>query len=124
MNPYLLYSAAFITGGNIYCLIELLTRARTHYSMFFCSGLAVVTMLFIYTSNRKISPYLFALLAAVIITCLELVFGIIFNIGLGMKVWDYSNLPLNLFGQICLLFSAIWYCFGILIYYAFRLLKI
>ena len=40
---------------------------------------------------------------------LELIFGIIFNINLGMNVWDYSDLPFNLFGQICLPFMIAWF---------------
>lgn len=124
MNSYLLYTMAFFAGGNLYCAIELMSRARTHYSMFFCSGLAIVILLYVYMNNRDISPLVFALIASIVITSLEFIFGAVFNIWLGMSVWDYSNIPYNLMGQICLLFSAIWYGFGILIYYGFRLLKL
>ncbi|MBO3280047.1 putative ABC transporter permease [Intestinimonas butyriciproducens] len=34
--------------------------------------------------------------------------GLVLNICLGMAVWDYSTLPGNLWGQICLPFSALW----------------
>lgn len=124
MNPYLLYSLAFFIGGNLYCGIELLYRARTHYSMFFCAGLAIMILLAVFVNNKSISPIAFALIAAATITSLEFLFGVIFNMWLKMNVWDYSNVPLNLFGQICLPFSLIWFVFGIIIYYAFRLLKI
>ena len=124
MNPYLIYSLAFFVGGNTYCLIEMLYRSRTHYSMFFCAGIAVATLLFIYTQNRGIPPVLFALIAALVITVLELAFGLVFNLWLGCNVWDYSRVPLNLFGQICLPFSAIWFGFGIALFYIFRLIKI
>ena len=36
------------------------------------------------------------------------IFGIIFNLTLGLSVWDYSNIPLNLFGQICAVYSVLW----------------
>ena len=35
--------------------------------------------------------------------------GLILNVWLGLDIWDYSNLPLNLCGQICLWYSALWY---------------
>ena len=34
--------------------------------------------------------------------------GLVLNICLVMAVWDYSTLPGNLWGQICLPFSALW----------------
>jgi len=49
-----------------------------------------------------------AFLSAVGVTLVELVFGLIFNIMLGMRVWDYSKMPLNFLGQICPLFSLFW----------------
>ena len=46
---------------------------------------------------------------AIIITLLELIAGIIVNIILGWNVWDYSNLPGNLLGQICPQFTVLWF---------------
>lgn len=124
MNPYLLFSIAFFAGGNLYCAIELLYRARTHYSMFFCAGFAVMILLYIYLNNKNMSPILFALYAALTITLLEFIFGIIFNMILRMNVWDYSNVPLNILGQICLPFSLIWFAFGLIIYCGFKIIFI
>lgn len=123
MNPYLTYTLLFLFGGNAYCTIELLYRARTHYSMFFCAGLAVIVLYFIYSHNRAINPLLFALIAAAVITALEFIFGVIFNLYLNMNVWDYSAVPLNILGQICLPFCAIWFVFGLIIYAAFSLVN-
>lgn len=39
---------------------------------------------------------------------IELLSGLILNVWLGLGVWDYSNLPLNLLGQICLPFAFLW----------------
>ena len=44
-----------------------------------------------------------------IITGLELISGIIVNIILDWNVWDYSNLPGNLLGQICPQFTVLWF---------------
>lgn len=49
------------------------------------------------------------LMGALIITCLEFYAGLIVNVLLGWNVWDYSKLPLNVMGQICLPFCLIWY---------------
>lgn len=45
----------------------------------------------------------------IIITLLELIVGTIVNIILGWNVWDYSNLPGNLWGQICPQFTVLWF---------------
>ena len=44
-----------------------------------------------------------------IITALEFITGCIVNLWLGWNVWDYSNLPYNLLGQISLKSSVGWY---------------
>ena len=31
------------------------------------------------------------------------------NIGLGWNVWDYSNLPFNIYGQVCVWFIFLWF---------------
>ena len=46
---------------------------------------------------------------AIIITLLELIVGTIVNIILGWNVWDYSNLPGNLWGQTCPQFTVLWF---------------
>lgn len=49
-----------------------------------------------------------SLIGSAIITGLEFIFGFILNIVLKLQVWDYSHLPLNILGQICLPFSLAW----------------
>ena len=120
MNLYTTYTLLFLLGGNAYCGIELLYRARTHYSMFFCAGLSVIVLYYIFVQNSRINPLLFALISTAIITAFEFVFGLIFNMLLKMNIWDYSGVPLNILGQICLPFSAIWFVFGLIIYAIFR----
>ena len=48
------------------------------------------------------------------ITFYEFIFGVILNIWLGLNIWDYSNLPFNILGQICIPFSTIWYFLSII----------
>lgn len=53
------------------------------------------------------------LLGALIVTAAEFCAGYVLNILLGLGIWDYSRLPLNLMGQICLPFSLIWWAVSI-----------
>ena len=48
-------------------------------------------------------------LSTFIITGLELITGLIVNVWLGWDIWDYSDLPYNFKGQICLLYSVLWF---------------
>ena len=41
------------------------------------------------------------LIAATGITVIEFIFGLILNVWLGLNMWDYSNMPGNVLGQIC-----------------------
>ena len=62
---------------------------------------------------KKSSLVFKAILGSAFVTLIEFVFGVIFNIILKKNVWDYSKMPLNLFGQICLLYSFLWCVLGL-----------
>ena len=99
----------FIFGGICYGLMEVIFRGRTHYSMFIAGGICF--SLIILLDNRfggRISLFTLSLLGSAVITAVEFIFGVIFNIWLGMTVWDYSSAPFNLLGQVCLPFSLLW----------------
>lgn len=101
--------ALFVIGGGLYVLIELLARGRSHWSMAVLGGLC---FLLIGAINEHV-PWSLGLiwqmlLGAGIITVLELLTGLLVNVRLGWGVWDYSNIPLNLWGQICLPYSLLW----------------
>lgn len=49
-----------------------------------------------------------ALIGGTLVTCLEFITGVIVNIWLKLGVWDYSGLPLNIMGQVCLPFYFAW----------------
>ena len=104
-----------LAGSVLYCWLEILYRGHTHWSMAICGGVCTSV---IYGINRRFYPYGdvgCALLGALAITLSELVTGCLVNLWLGLGVWDYSHLPLNLWGQICLPFSAVWFllCFPV-----------
>lgn len=97
----------FFLGGTIYVLLELLWRGRSHVSMFCAGGLA---LLLLHGLFLRFALPLFAqcLLGGLVITAIEFVVGAIVNVRLKLNVWDYSKMPLNLYGQVCLPFSLLW----------------
>lgn len=104
------YAILFVVGGMAYCGIELLWRGRTHWTMFIVGG---ICFLFCGSINEFFSWDL-ALwkqmsICAVGVTGIEFLSGIIINIIFKLNVWDYSNLPFNVMGQISLLFSILWF---------------
>ena len=52
-------------------------------------------------------------ICSLIITLLEFVFGVILNIYLKQNIWDYSSIPFNVMGQICLPFTVVWFFLSI-----------
>jgi uncharacterized membrane protein len=107
MRYFINYLCLALAGGFGYCLIEIIYRGRTHYSMFFAG--AIVLSSFYYINNCYQLPFWEkCLIGALIITGIELILGIVFNIIMKENVWDYSNMPLNFLGQICVPFSLIW----------------
>jgi uncharacterized membrane protein len=68
-------------------------------------------------ASPRLNILIKAILCGLIITLVELTFGLIFNVLLGLNVWNYSGEALNLFGQICLPFTLIW---GVLVVIAVR----
>lgn len=96
-------------GGAVYASMELAFRGRTHWTMAVLGGvLFVVIGLFNEVLPWEMSLTLQAVLGSLVVTVVELVAGIVLNCWLGLAIWDYSNLPFNLWGQICLPFSALW----------------
>lgn len=99
---------AFI-GGTFYVMIELAWRGYSHISMFFLGALCFVLLGGINEFfSWELGMVWQMLIGASIVTVLEFIVGIIVNVWLKLEVWDYSNLPLNFMGQICLSFSFAW----------------
>lgn len=99
-----------LAGGFIYGAIEIIFRGYTHPSMFITGGLCLVWVGGLDSFYEKKPPLLLQmLLGGLIITAAEFVCGLIVNIGFGMDVWDYSGLPMNIMGQVCLLFLCFWF---------------
>lgn len=98
-----------LIGGITYVLIELAWRGYSHISMFILGAFCFVLL----GGINEFLPWELGfvwqmLIGAGIVTILELIVGIVVNVWVGLEVWDYSNLPFNFMGQICLPFSFAW----------------
>lgn len=98
----------FLTGAVGYAIVELLWRGRTHPTMMLAGGLSFISFSFIAKEFESAPLIAKAILASLTVTLIELAFGLVFNVWLKMAIWDYSDQPFNLLGQICPLFSVFW----------------
>ncbi len=103
------YIVLFIIGGIGYGVIEILFRGYTHWSMVITGGAAFVSLYIINNTLIDTSIFIKAFLGMIVITALEFTVGIIVNKIFALQVWDYTNMPGNIMGQISLQFSACWY---------------
>lgn len=104
----------FLIGGGIYISIEIvyryiMNRPDTHWSMFILGGLVFIL---IGAINEYIAweiPFWIQdFIGTSIVLILEFIFGCVLNLWLNLEVWDYTNMPFNVLGQICLPFALIW----------------
>jgi hypothetical protein len=103
------YPALFLIGGSVYASLELLTRQRTHPSMFLAGGICLCLIDKICLGSMRHQPVAIKCAAgAGIITAVELAVGLVVNRGMNLNVWDYSDMPGNFMGQICLPYSLLW----------------
>lgn len=99
----------FCVGAILYPLIELLFRGHSHWSMALAGGLALSGLWLVEWRWPQLSLYWKCLLGCLLITVLEFCFGLWFNLHLGLAVWSYAHLPLNVLGQVCLAFCGLWF---------------
>ena len=113
---------SFLMGYFLYCLFEIISRGYTHWTMGITGGL-VLTIL--YGVNRRNGMTLIksCFIGAFIITALELAVGLFDNIIMHWQVWDYSDMPLNFLGQICLPFSCLWFILCAPVYFICKVLR-
>lgn len=100
--------ALFSFGGLTYGLIEILWRRYTHWSMILTGGLCFTVLYRIFKKLTNIAMWKKCFIGSSVITTVELAVGCIVNLWGKLNVWDYSNLPANFCGQICLYYSTLW----------------
>ena len=106
--PIMREAALLAVGGTGYYALELLCRGYSHWSMAVCGGICLNAIYHVNHKLRHKNILLRAGAGALIITAVELVCGCLVNLTFHRNVWDYSHLPLNLLGQICLPFTLLW----------------
>lgn len=103
------YAYLFWFGGSFYVTLEVIYRQYSHISMLILAGLVFIIIdLLNEIWGWETSLILQILVGTVIATIGEFITGCVVNLWLGLNVWDYSNLPFNLYGQVCLQFTLIW----------------
>lgn len=104
-----------LIGGTTYFSIEMLWRGHSHWTMALVGGVCFILI-------GAINEYLpwelgmiqQAFIGASIVTAVELIAGLILNVWLKLGIWDYSNMPFNLWGQICLPFFFAWVALSVI----------
>lgn len=103
------YFAVFAIGGCGYTLLEILWRGHTHWSMTLTGG---VCFCFVYNVNHKFaksSIFKRCAVCSLIITAVEFFVGVLVNLVLRLNVWSYASRPGNILGQVCPLYSVLWF---------------
>lgn len=102
-------------GGTLYFMLEVIYKTATGEPDRISWTMLVLAVILCVPVERAgaelpwhVPLWAQAACCAALVTVTELLAGLIINVWLDMNVWDYSNLPGNLWGQICPQFSAIW----------------
>ena len=100
----------FVFGGLAYFGLEVLFRGHSHWTMFVLGGFLFLILGELTDGLLEWDTPLIwqGVLGSAIVTGTELITGMILNVWLGLGVWDYSGMPFNYKGQICLPFSILW----------------
>lgn len=123
------YVFLYQLGGLLYYYIEVIFRGFSHWSMFILGGFCFLFCSIQNEDRAWEAPLWRQVLRSVLFVLSgEFITGCMVNLWLGWNVWDYSDMPLNIKGQICLpyafLFSGLcliaiilddyirFYCFG------------
>ena len=114
LKAILKHAVLALCGGCVYFLIEMAWRGHSHWTMAVLGGVCFVLI----GDINEFIPWNMPLIlqgaiGSGIVTVLELVSGIILNLWLSLGIWDYSNMPFNLLGQICLPFTLLWVALSI-----------
>lgn len=102
------YLICFLLGGGLYVVLEIFWRGYSHYSMALAGGTCFTLLYGVFTRFPGMHNLVKCILGTLIITSVEFIAGYIVNLRHRLGVWDYSHLPHNLYGQVCLRYSLLW----------------
>ncbi len=83
------------------------------WGMYFVSYLSKIAM----TGIRTVDTVLILMIMAVVMTVIEYIAGVIFIMGMKVKLWDYSHERGNIQGIICPKFTLAWGVLGCFYYF-------
>lgn len=97
--------------GAIYINLEIITRNYTDRVMLLVGGICGVLIGLINQHPKfyKAKIIFQSIIGTLIVLSVEFISGCILNLWLGLNIWDYSHLPLDVMGQICMLYGVIWF---------------
>ena len=99
---------AAAAGFAGYPLLELLWRGYTHVSMAAAGAICVLGLYVLNACRPRPGIGLRCVIGGLYITAVEFLFGVIFNLWLGVGVWDYSDKAFHLLGQVCPENTLLW----------------
>ena len=116
LSEYLFMGAL---GGTLYYMIEIIFRGYSHWSMFLLGGICFIffAQQGLWTKWRE-PLWKQVLWCTAFVVSAEFITGIIVNKVMGWNVWNYTDQPFHLMGQICFPFAVLFsgLCtFGIII---------
>ena len=128
MKTFITLCLLFIVGGTCGWVIELFFRRFAHKKWVnpgFLAGPCLplygtgVVFLYIicsfdysFIANEAWRAVFVIALITIVMTLIEYITGLIFIVGLKVKLWDYSKRPGNIQGIICPLFTFFWGVIG------------
>lgn len=111
----------FCFGALGYGAIEVGFRGHTHWTMLLAGGLCLVLLNELNGLLAAWPLLLRCTAGSLVITGVELSFGLVCNRALHWGVWDYSDQWGNVLGQICPLYTLLWFFLCIPIFGCFTL---
>ncbi len=118
-----LNSKLFLIGATGYSVLEVAWRGFTHWTMAVTGGICFTA---IYYLNEKYSQkplWKRCAMGASVITGIEFLVGCIVNLAFHWNVWNYSAMHFNILGQVCLLYSVLWFLLSIPLFWLSGKLK-
>ena len=108
-------------GGTLYFILEVIWKTfnnRTDQISWTMLILAIILSICLERCGAEL-PWniplsLQAMICTAVITSTEFLSGYILNVILKLDIWDYSNMPFNILGQICPQFMFLWYILSLI----------
>lgn len=97
--------------GALYMVLEGVWRGWTNIAMLFVGGLCgyLIGLLNERPAFNNNQMWKQCLIGTIIVLLVEFASGMILNVYLHLGIWDYSNIWGNVYGQICIPYTFLWF---------------